>query len=255
MNLRNASAKFSAAILALAIGGTTLHAQDAASTNGSDANAVPALKESSAANTDLLSDSNSVPVAGAAHKNGSFGSVRIDHGVVQLDGSDNSPPLGFGKIIIALAAILSPFFLVFGLPLAIIATVFYFRHRRNKMVHETLRAMIEKGMPISSELVAQLGSQIGSIPNKQPSRTRHLLPGLILIGIGLALMIVTPHSLYAAGIRAGSWILLFVGIAFLIVWLVDRKQNGNYFQRVSVTKDGIHVTKANQDSSQQPPKM
>jgi hypothetical protein len=47
------------------------------------------------------------------------------------------------------------------------------------------------------------------------------LPGLLLTGVGAALMI-NEHRFSGPGL-----IVLFVGIAFLIVWLVERMDRNN----------------------------
>ena len=121
-----------------------------------------------------------------------------------------------------LTAFVLPVFIVVILPLAIIGMVFYVGHRRNKMAHETLRAMIEKGVPITPEMVAQLGSRHIVGAPRQSGQSRRLLPGLVLIGVGAALLI-TGHG----HLGAGGLILLFVGVAFLIVWLVERKNKND----------------------------
>lgn len=94
------------------------------------------------------------------------------------------------------------------------------RHQREKMLHETLRTMVEKGQPVSSDLITQLGSRhYGDRSNRR--RSGRLLPGLICTGIGTAFIIRDGwHS--TAGL-----ILLFIGAAFLIVWLLERNQNGD----------------------------
>ena len=110
---------------------------------------------------------------------------------------------------------------VLSMPVAIMAIMFYTIHRRNKLVHETIRAMVEKGIPMTPELIASVKPK-GSAANFQVkldggnTRTRHLLPGLILVGAGLGGMLIDVRW---------ALIILLVGIAFLIVWLVERKQN------------------------------
>ncbi len=116
---------------------------------------------------------------------------------------------------------------VFGMPVAIVAIFFYFKHHRNKMVHETMRAMIEKGVPITPELIAQLRNKPSGFSNQSGqqvgrSRQRHLLPGLVLTGIGTALLI--SHPGYPS---SGGLIVLFIGVAFLIVWFVERTGKNN----------------------------
>ena len=44
----------------------------------------------------------------------------------------------------------------FVTPVVILAVIFHSKHRRIKMMHETLRAMIDKGVPMTPELIASL---------------------------------------------------------------------------------------------------
>lgn len=138
--------------------------------------------------------------------------------------SDNNKtePGVFALGAMGLLVPLAPFVMV----VAVIAIVFYFKHHRNKMMHETMLAMIEKGVPITPEMLAQLQSRPSRFSNQTgQSRNRRLLPGLILTGVGTALLITNPGENLGAG-KAG-WIVLFMGVAFLIVWLVERKDKNN----------------------------
>jgi hypothetical protein len=52
-----------------------------------------------------------------------------------------------------------------------------------------------------------------------------LFPGLVMIGVGMAMLIANysgGNDTGWAGIK-GGWIVLFMGVAFLIVWSVERK--------------------------------
>lgn len=218
--------------ISLVIGGATLHAQTAVSTNESDTNTVTAQTESSPTET------NSIPAAKASDDNLSNEPARIANDGVQAGNRWNSGG-NHNQTLVPLASKLSPFIMA----VVIILIVYYFRHRRNKMMHETLRAMIEKGLPITPELLASLGAKNSFsgnpfdqlFPGHPQSRNRHLLPGLIITGIGLALTGALPeHS------GPGGLIVLFIGVAFLIVWLVERKQNANDDKK--------------REDSQQPPK-
>jgi hypothetical protein len=115
--------------------------------------------------------------------------------------------------VTGITAILS----TFGMPVLIILIVFYTKHRRNKMAHETLRAMIDKGMPITPELVAEIRSKGPSAGGLYPQRGNRLFPGLVLVGIGTALLLAGP------GETKGGLIVLFIGLAFLVSWAVERK--------------------------------
>jgi Domain of unknown function (DUF6249) len=149
--------------------------------------------------------------------------IRIDETGVHVGGQNpehNRKPafgedsLGALALLIPIIATSAPFIMV----ISIIAIVFYFRHRRNKMAHETLRAMIEKGMPVTPELIASLKSR--GIKNGE-TRSRgagRLLVGLILVGVGIGVVAMMG--------KAGL-IPLFIGVAFLIVWLVERKDINN----------------------------
>jgi len=96
------------------------------------------------------------------------------------------------------------------MPVVILAVILSFKHRRTRMMHETLRAMIEKGMPVTPELVASLRPQ----GNPRGHQMCYLLPGLIASAVGIGLMV--------NGGRAGL-IPLLVGVAFLIAWQVEKR--------------------------------
>jgi len=99
-----------------------------------------------------------------------------------------------------------------GVPIAIVAIVFYARHRRLKMHHETIRAMIEKGMPIPPEMAAGTRSDL-LLGNTDPRPARSdFRGGLILVAIGSALLMIAGKV---------GWILVFIGAARLVVWLVE----------------------------------
>ncbi|MEY4386045.1 MAG: hypothetical protein RLY20_1328 [Verrucomicrobiota bacterium] len=113
-------------------------------------------------------------------------------------------------------SILVPMF-VFGMPVAIVAVVVYFRHRRNRMLHETLRTMIEKGVAIPPELLQP------HEPRKQPKSD--FRRGLVWIAIGTGLTVfflVSDNHAWPIGL-----IPLLIGVAFLITWKVEGSKNGS----------------------------
>ena len=154
--------------------------------------------------------------------------VRIDETGVHIGGANpvdiNAPQYAgdwqhgssFATMVKAVVAICG----TFGMPVAIVGIALYFKHRRNKMAYETLHAMIEKGMPITPELVAEVRSKGRGTAGGGRARSG-LLPGLVLAGVGTALLI-SDH-----GQSKGGWIVLFIGIAFLIVWYAERKNQNS----------------------------
>jgi hypothetical protein len=105
--------------------------------------------------------------------------------------------------------------LIFFLSITVIVCVIVWgRVRRSRLQHETLRVLVEKGVPIPPELF------------QAPVRRNDLRRGLVWMAIGLGLVLLGlthpfPHS-------QGAWALgaipLLVGAAFLIAWKVDARQ-------------------------------
>jgi hypothetical protein len=89
-------------------------------------------------------------------------------------------------------------------------------HLRNKMTHQTLRIMIEKGEPVTPELVVALKSKNRRRGSHDPYG--YLAWALILGAVGGGLLMLSE--------RAG-WIVLLIGAAELILWLVDRSFSRN----------------------------
>jgi len=102
---------------------------------------------------------------------------------------------------------------VFGGGAVVVGLFLYFRHRRNQLLHETLRAMIDKGVPIPPELLA-------APQEYTPPRPRNdFLIGLVMVATGLGLWMFIPEPA-----RKFGFIPLFIGVAFLIAWKVEQKK-------------------------------
>jgi hypothetical protein len=97
-------------------------------------------------------------------------------------------------------------------PIVIVGLGLYFRHRKNKMLHETLRAMVDKGVPIPPELLNKSESDLTKRP-RNDLRSGFILTG---IGIGIVLFIGKP-----------GWIILFLGVAFLVIASLENKDKNN----------------------------
>ena len=101
--------------------------------------------------------------------------------------------------------------MVFGLPVAIVAVVLFYRHRKNAMLHRTLALMIEKGTPIPPELFTPE-------PKEKPS---DLHRGIVLVmtGLGIAVFFAVRHDVnWGLGM-----IPLLIGAGYLIAWKLGQK--------------------------------
>jgi len=109
---------------------------------------------------------------------------------------------------------------VFGLPAIIIWAVSHYRHKTQKAHSDVLIAMIDKGEPITPEIIESIGVQ------KKP-KDHDLRRGVILIALGIAALITaqfTSEIDVKNGFRALAMFPLFVGIAYTGLWaLVSRK--------------------------------
>jgi cbb3-type cytochrome oxidase subunit 3 len=109
---------------------------------------------------------------------------------------------------VALVAI-TAMLVAFTLPLVLVAIILYYKHRKARMAHETITRLVEKGLPVPSELL-------------EPPRRGYagLRGGLVLVGLGIAL------SFFFAGWGPGWSIGLIpglMGIALLISWKIESR--------------------------------
>jgi hypothetical protein len=100
----------------------------------------------------------------------------------------------------------------FGLPLLIVALVLFYRHRRQRMIHDTIARLAEKGLPVPPELLEPPGkAQAG------------LRAGLVLVALGLALAIVFWE-------RGPGWTIGLIpglmGAALLLAWKIENRPPG-----------------------------
>lgn len=123
----------------------------------------------------------------------------------------------------------------FGFLAVIIVGPRYLRSRDRDKLHETLRIAYEKGQPVPPELIEALISDNKPAAASAPAPDRDLRRGLVLLFIGLgfaaggyALYLgisvfsddaawITGESIAAVGAIPG-----FIGLAYLVLWLVKR---------------------------------
>jgi hypothetical protein len=108
--------------------------------------------------------------------------------------------------------------MTFLLPVCVVALVLDYRRRHNKMLHDTLRLMIEKGAVIPPELL-QPPARLNLVRKGNDLRT-----GLILVGVGLGFLLIKLLDSHA-NIGSVGFIPLFIGAAFLISWKVGQNSS------------------------------
>jgi hypothetical protein len=126
----------------------------------------------------------------------------------------------FGENLTQTIAVLIPIVAIVmscSLVIIIIGLKLYFRHRKNKMLHETVRMMVDKGVPIPPEMFRKAENE--SMEQDNIKRPRNdLRMGLILTGIGIGIVLF---------IGKPGWIVLFLGVAFLVIASLDKKNKSD----------------------------
>jgi len=97
-------------------------------------------------------------------------------------------------------------------------SIFFFGYLKDKRRHDTIRLMIEKGTPITPEVLDGLRKK-PRLGARAYDPQGYLCWGVTEVLVAGGLMIAFP---YVAGARAAAWIVLAVGVANLILWLIDR---------------------------------
>jgi len=116
--------------------------------------------------------------------------------------------------------------IVFGCPVAIVGLVAYFRARKQKQLHDTLRIMIEKGVPIPPELLRPpiTAGEVSEADKDNDPRTA-LRQGLFLIALGLGVCIwlwIKSSDSWGLG-----FIPLLIGLSFLAEWRIESAKPSN----------------------------
>ena len=98
------------------------------------------------------------------------------------------------------------------------------RIKRNRYLHETIRLMTEKGLPIPPELISAVVGDSRQQP-KTWSPAAQLRSGIINIEIGLGLMLLFQEMhpeenwLWAVGM-----IPFMIGVGFLLIWWIESRK-------------------------------
>jgi hypothetical protein len=97
----------------------------------------------------------------------------------------------------------------FGLPLLLIGTILYYKHRKAQLHHETILRLSEKGLPIPPELLER----------PRPGHAG-LRGGLVLVALGIALSVFFAEwgPGWSIGLIPG-----LMGVALLVAWKIENK--------------------------------
>lgn len=147
-----------------------------------------------------VSNDAAVSTAAVAHVETEPGGISIN-----LAGRPGDQPTGLGGSMVALAAVV----LIFGLPIFIVGMILVFRYRRERLLHDTLARMIEKGVPIPNELF------------DAPRRSRtDLRRGVFWTALGAGALV------YLRATQSEDWtsgmIPLLIGFAYLVMWRIEQ---------------------------------
>lgn len=129
-----------------------------------------------------------------------------------LGGKEHRSEGDVPEAVIPLVAIV--FLTVFGAPVLIVGVIMYFGFSRNRMMHKTIRMMVEKGQPVPAALLAP--------PAPAQRQRSDLRRGVVLgmIGMGLILFFGAVND-WESGAWAIGVIPALVGAGYLLVWKLE----------------------------------
>ena len=131
--------------------------------------------------------------------------------------------MDFGTTLKHLAPFAIPI-LALLIPIVAIIMAGLVRIKRNRLLHETVRLMTEKGAPIPPELIDAVANDSRQQP-KTWSPTSQLRSGVINVAIGLSLIFLfqemdgVPNWLWAVGT-----IPFMIGMGFLLIWWIESRK-------------------------------
>jgi Domain of unknown function (DUF6249) len=133
-----------------------------------------------------------------------------DHGDENLDSGD-IPPQVIPIVAISVLA-------VFGAPVLIVAVIMYFGFSKNRMMHRTIRMMVEKGQPVPAALLAP--------PAPAQRQRSDMRRGVVLVMVGLGLMLfLGAVNDWEDGVWSLGIIPFLIGAGYLLVWKLEGKKD------------------------------
>ena len=105
--------------------------------------------------------------------------------------------------------------LIFGTPIMLVAAVLYASYRKRRLMHNTIDQYVSSGRDIPPEVLQSLHQQV--TPGNNLNR------GLVMTGVGLGViacfLVMGTREAAALGL-----IPLFIGLAQLLIWKLEKKQ-------------------------------
>ena len=119
--------------------------------------------------------------------------------------------------------------IIFGSVASLFIVPRYFKSLERQKMADTLRAAIEKGQPLPSEVIDAMSSNVRS-PGLPPSPQRDLRTGIIWLGVGAGLAALgavmsfeEPDVLFhMLGVACFP---IFIGLAFVTLGLLNRTKS------------------------------
>ena len=110
------------------------------------------------------------------------------------------------------------FLTIFGAPVLIVAVIMYFGFSRNRMMHKTIRMMVEKGQEVPAALLAP--------PPPAQRQRSDMRRGVVLVMVGLGVLIFLGA---VNGWEGGAWAIgiipFLIGLGYLLVWKLEGKKD------------------------------
>jgi Domain of unknown function (DUF6249) len=112
------------------------------------------------------------------------------------------------------------------IPIVAIVAHYVSKSSRERERHETIRALAKAGQPIPPELIGEpdVDSDFHSERRRRNNPNRSLTPGVINVAVGLGLMGMFSVMKPGAWLWAIGLIPFCLGLGFLLLWSLERKQ-------------------------------
>ena len=119
--------------------------------------------------------------------------------------------------------------IIFGSIASLFIVPRYFQSLERQKMAETLRAAIEKGQPLPSEVIDAMSTNVRS-PTLPPSPQRDLRTGIVWLGVALGLVALglivgfeePDASYWFIGFAAFPG---FIGLAFVVLGLINKPKS------------------------------